>query len=591
MSHPRAVWIVFLSSLAIVIAAMGWASHTVVRLDRAQQEARRLAARQELVGLALWRMDAGLTAIVAQESARPYFHYQPFHSITDAFTPGLKRVGERGVLIPSPLLNPNLPLVKLHFHVDADGRIASPQVPAGEMRKLATPEYVSEEALEQAASRLEELKAFLARDLLLAALPEARTSPVAMGKDVPLVAADPAGSNPEQRQRLDQEFYARQVTQMNNTVGMQNAGFNQFQNSLLVQYGTMREGEARGVWIGPNLLLARRVLVGGQTHVVGAWWDWGEIQNWLLKNVADLLPAARLEAAGIDAAAEQPHRLATLPVRLVPGAVPVETPPGPSATIVSLAGAWVGLLLAAGAVGGLLHGTLSLSERRGAFVSAVTHELRTPLTTMRMYAEMLADGMVTDEQKRIRYLATVREETNRLCRLVENVLSYSRLEGNRRQVAPQPVDLAQLLQEVEPRLRRRASEAGMELVLGDAAAGGSATVTTDPAALEQILLNLVDNACKYAARAEDRRIHLELLREGRSAVLRVRDHGPGVPAGDRERIFRPFFRAKRDSAGSFGGVGLGLAISRRLARSLGGEIRVDRSAGRGAGFSLILPGT
>ncbi|HET6427837.1 MAG TPA: HAMP domain-containing sensor histidine kinase, partial [Phycisphaerae bacterium] len=462
---------------------------------------------------------------------------------------------------------------------------------AGEMRKLATPEYVSEEALEQAASRLEELKAFLARDLLLAALPEARTSPVAMGKDVPLVAADPAGSNPEHRQRLDQEFYARQVTQMNNSMGMQNANFNQFQNSLLVQYGTMRDGEARGVWVGPNLLLARRVLVGGQTHVVGAWWDWGEIQNWLLKNVADLLPAARLEAAGIDAAAEQPHRLATLPVRLVPGAVPVETPPGPSATIVSLAGAWVGLLLAAGAVGGLLHGTLSLSERRGAFVSAVTHELRTPLTTMRMYAEMLADGMVTDEQKRIRYLATVREETNRLCRLVENVLSYSRLEGNRRQVAPQPVDLAQLLQEVEPRLRRRASEAGMELVLGDAAAGGSATVTTDPAALEQILLNLVDNACKYAARAEDRRIHLELLREGRSAVLRVRDHGPGVPAADRERIFRPFFRAKRDSAGSFGGVGLGLAISRRLARSLGGEIRVDRSAGRGAGFSLILPGT
>src|SRR5439155_15089133 len=117
------------------------------------------------------------------------------------------------------------------------------------------------------------------------------------------------------------------------------------------------------------------------------------------------------------------------PVKLNPGeTIPLDAAEGLTPVRVSLSIAWLCALLAAGAVAALLLGAVRLSERRGAFVSAVTHELRTPLTTFRMYAEMLAGGMVPDEARRRHYLETLRIEADRLSHLVENVLSYARLE-------------------------------------------------------------------------------------------------------------------------------------------------------------------
>jgi len=254
--------------------------------------------------------------------------------------------------------------------------------------------------------------------------------------------------------------------------------------------------------------------------------------------------------------------------------------------MVALATAWGGLALGALAVGILLAGALAMSRRRGTFVSAVTHELRTPLTTMRMYTEMLADGRVADEAKADAYLATIHAETNRLCRLVENVLAHSRLEGRRQPLQPARVVLDELLARSRDRLAERATAAGMELVVESADA---AAVRADPTALEQTLFNLVDNACKYAAGADDKRIHISWSSEGARTVLRVRDHGPGVPASEAGLIFRPFHRARRDQAGSHGGVGLGLSISRRIARGMGGDLVVEDPSGDGACFAIRLP--
>jgi signal transduction histidine kinase len=114
------------------------------------------------------------------------------------------------------------------------------------------------------------------------------------------------------------------------------------------------------------------------------------------------------------------------------------------------------------------------------------------------------------------------------------------------------------------------------------------TVMTDVAAAEQILFNLVDNACKYAADAEDRRIHLQASSSGQFVGLSVRDHGPGVLPVDRRRLFRPFSKSARDAAGSAPGVGLGLALSRRLARSLRGDLYLDRDVAGGACFVLTM---
>ena len=126
-----------------------------------------------------------------------------------------------------------------------------------------------------------------------------------------------------------------------------------------------------------------------------------------------------------------------------------------------------------------------------------------------------------------------------------------------------------------------------------------ATVRADASAVEQVLFNLVDNACKYAVTAADKRIHLEVRASGtlkngsltRSGgiLISVRDHGPGIASADARRLFRPFSKSAHEAARSAPGVGLGLALSRRIARDLGGNLRIDRSVRDGACFVLSLP--
>jgi len=279
--------------------------------------------------------------------------------------------------------------------------------------------------------------------------------------------------------------------------------------------------------------------------------------------------------------------LAALPVRLIPGPVPVQPIPWMSPVRLSLLVSWACILLGAGAVGLLLHGAVSLSERRGAFVSAVTHELRTPLTTFRMYSEMLEKGMIREEEKRREYLKTLCTESERLSHLVENVLSYARLEKRRTIGRVEDVTMEELIERLKEHLAQRAAQAGMEIVVEADGAARERSVRTDVSAVDQILFNLVDNACKYAASASDRRIHIGARFSNGTASVTVRDHGPGIAGRDARRLFRPFSKSASDAAHSAPGVGLGLALSRRLARSMGGDLRLHEGGG-GACFVLTL---
>ncbi|MHC4180996.1 MAG: sensor histidine kinase, partial [Planctomycetota bacterium] len=251
--------------------------------------------------------------------------------------------------------------------------------------------------------------------------------------------------------------------------------------------------------------------------------------------------------------------------------------------------AWTCVLLAAIAVAALLLGVVRLSERRGAFVTAVTHELRTPLTTFQMYAEMLAEEMVPDAGQQKHYLKTLRAESVRLAHLVENVLCYARLERGRADGRLEAVSLDQLVRRIEGRLAGRAEHAGMQLVVEARDPAGQAPVRTNVSAAEQILFNLVDNACKYAAAADDKRIHLTLEADHATARLHLRDHGPGFSASARRQLFKPFSKTAHEAAQTAPGVGLGLALSRRLARDMGGDLRLDETVTDGACFVLTLP--
>jgi len=150
------------------------------------------------------------------------------------------------------------------------------------------------------------------------------------------------------------------------------------------------------------------------------------------------------------------------------------------------------------------------------------------------------------------------------------VLAYARLEKNRAISAAQDVTLAELIARVEKRLAERAAQAGMQLEVSTPEDVRSSTVHVDPSAVEQILFNLVDNACKYAVSTADRRIRLETLPDGGRAMMRVRDYGPGIAEREARKLFRPFCKSSKDAANSSPGVGLGLALSRRLARHMGG---------------------
>jgi signal transduction histidine kinase len=585
----------FALCLAVVLAAMGWVSLQVVRLDRQQAEARRRAALEENVRLALWRMDSALAPFIAQENARPYFSYTAFYPAERAYTRMFAELRHGEILVPSPLLTYASPYTLLHFQLGPDGEMKSPQAPTGNMRDLAETAYTTHEKIIAADARLQELRKITSRDTLLSALPASPTGRAA-GSAAHVTTWDEM-ANPPAREAPAQ---APSQTEKNVLELQARKQTYQQQEKAATEFSAasphIGEGAMRPLWLGEALLLARRVSVGKQEYVQGCWLDWPAMRQWLLSSVRDLLPAADivpLKGSGAESEASQDRfrLLAALPLRLVPGPLAHVPSEGMSPIWLSLLIAWGCAALAAIAVGVLLRGAVTLSERRGAFVSAVTHELRTPLTTFRLYTEMLAEG-IAPEEKRQQYLATLGTEAERLSHLVENVLAYAQLEKGRHAERLETVTVEDLLDRVKGRLTQRAEQADMQLTVEADNTASPATIRTDTSAVEQILFNLVDNACKYAAAATDRRIHLRAERSGRFLALRVRDHGPGIAKSDARRLFRPFSKSARDAANSAPGVGLGLALSRRLARRAtvgGGDLRLDEAVKDGASFVLTLP--
>ena len=341
------------------------------------------------------------------------------------------------------------------------------------------------------------------------------------------------------------------------------------------------EGVSRTFWLGDRLLFARRVQIGDETVIQGCWLDWDALQVRLRAEVADLLPAVDfLPLAAVDLNRPGP-RLASIPVQLA-ATMPAIEPAQWSPMRVSLLAAWSCLALAALAAGITLQRTLALSERRGAFVSAVTHELRTPLTTFRMYAEMLAEGMVPDAQQRQKYLNTLRVEADRLSHLVENVLQYARLERGRPGKRREPTTLAALVDHSQSRLADRAAQADLKLVVEHDEVDSGVTLATDIAAVEQILFNLVDNACKYAASAADKRLHLAVKVEPHRVQISVRDHGPGISPAGRKKLFQPFSKSVHEAANG-AGRGPGPGSQRAFRARSGGQTptRLSRRRRRG----------
>lgn len=242
----------------------------------------------------------------------------------------------------------------------------------------------------------------------------------------------------------------------------------------------------------------------------------------------------------------------------------------------------LGMLLVAILTGGVLITRYTQDQIRDvrqktSFVSAVSHELKTPLTSIRMYAELLQSGRVTRPEKRRHYLDVMVSESQRLTRLINNVLDFSRLEQGRKRYHERGIDLKAFVNEFirEQQVRIEAAGVAIHARLPDTAC----PATSDPDALSQVLLNLTDNVLKYAAAGGF--IGFDLERKTDGYRLRVRDHGPGIPTENRTAVFEKFFRGDTSLTADQPGSGLGLAIARQLLRDLGGDLTLvpDRSGG------------
>lgn len=583
------IWIAVSACLCLALAGVVWLSAFALRLDRADRQARESAAREENARLALWRLDSDLLPLVARESAVVAEAYGPVSPARGVLDSRRRPMEDGTAFLASPLLSRLPEHVLLHFQLAPDGTVSSPQVVESGLRESVGATLPAAEVA-KLEGRLQELTALLRRaDLRRALLErpiqdrrvEARDSRTASLDDLTQVAKNVSEYSARSRS-------ASQAVRQSPSL----SGSSPYANDVTPEADAPlppREGDAmRALWVGDTLLLGRLVRLEGVEYIQGCWLDWPGLRTWLLGQIRDLLPSAALEPVRGREAQGDGRMLAALPVRLVPGQAPGggHGAASSSSLPVVLMVAWSGVLLAGMAVVALLVGVVSLSERRGAFVSAVTHELRTPLTTFRMYTEMLAAGMVPDEGRRREYFDILHREAERLSHLVENVLAYARIERGRAPARLERVPVHAMVERMEERLAQRAAQAGMELCVDVPA---DVVVLTDPSAVEQVLFNLVDNASKYAAPAGDRRIHVEVEQRRGWVGLAVRDHGPGVDAATARRLFEPFSKSVQTAAKTAPGVGLGLALCRRLARSMRADLRHERVPEGGARFVLWLP--
>jgi signal transduction histidine kinase len=358
---------------------------------------------------------------------------------------------------------------------------------------------------------------------------------------------------------------------------------------IAVHLGPMRPQWLTGRDGSETLVLVRVAKRGdGKTLYQGVVLDWPRLEEELKEVVKDLFPEAKLVPVKDPDGVSPDRAMRTLPVQLDPGPAPPPPPAGWTPLRMGLVLAWVAAVIAFAAVGFSGWSLIDLAERRIRFVSAVTHELRTPLTSLRLYLDLLLSGMVQDEQKRTEYLATLNAESDRLHRLIDNVLDFARLERRRTRADTQKMRVGDLLETIRQTWTDRCGNDGKELVVVSTLPPEQ-EVCTDPYLVGQIVGNLIDNARKYTRDAADPRIWLWAKPEGRRwVVFEVEDRGPGVPPGERRTIFRPFRRG--DSADTrAGGAGLGLALAKQWAEALGGRLTYrPADGGTGACFRLEL---
>jgi signal transduction histidine kinase len=228
---------------------------------------------------------------------------------------------------------------------------------------------------------------------------------------------------------------------------------------------------------------------------------------------------------------------------------------------------------------------IRLAQKKDDFISAVSHELRTPLTSIRMYSEMLEKKWVKSPDKIVEYYRSMRQEGERLSRLVENVLDFSRIQKGRKKYSFKLGNLNECIGEVVDMMTPYATEHGFTIHTD---LGRLEQSMFDADAVTQIVVNLLDNAIKYARGAEDKTITVRTRSKERFALIEVQDHGPGVPHRQRKKVFEQFYRVGSEATRETTGTGLGLALVKKFAQAHNGFVEILTTQPTGVIFRVAL---
>jgi signal transduction histidine kinase len=228
---------------------------------------------------------------------------------------------------------------------------------------------------------------------------------------------------------------------------------------------------------------------------------------------------------------------------------------------------------------------MTLARLKSDFVANVSHELRTPLALIRLYAETLELGRLTAKEKYQEYFRIIREESERLTALINNILDFSRIDAGRKEYEFQETNLGELVHSTLESYRFQIQQNGFGFE--ENIAGDIPPVNVDREAIARSLLNLVNNALKYSK--DQKYIGVSLYRVNGSVNLEVKDRGIGIPAGEQEKIFEKFYRCGDPLVHNVKGSGLGLSLVRHIVRAHGGDVLVESAPDKGSKFTIALP--
>jgi signal transduction histidine kinase len=228
---------------------------------------------------------------------------------------------------------------------------------------------------------------------------------------------------------------------------------------------------------------------------------------------------------------------------------------------------------------------MKLARLKSDFVANVSHELRTPLALIRLYAETLELGRLNAKERYQEYFRIIREESERLSALINNILDFSRIEAGRKEYEFKETNLAELVRSTLDSYRFQIEQNGF--AFEENISPDIPPVNVDREAIARSLLNLVNNALKYS---KDRKfIGVSLYRANGSVKLEVRDHGIGISPNEQEKIFEKFYRCGDPLVHNIKGSGLGLSLVRHIVRAHGGDVQVESAPEKGSKFTIALP--